>query len=118
MKSCQKVSKISAVVYLLALVMIGFAGDQIYACYTYVASIVEQGFVISESLWDVINYYMTNVTPYVFYACCLWGLGFLIQKVYEVAQILNVAASSVEDTILVDEYQELQEVIETQDMIL
>ena len=63
----KSVSKVTIGVYVLAVLMGGIALYNVYTCYDYIASIVEQGFVISENLTDVINYYLSNVTPYAFY---------------------------------------------------
>ena len=121
MKNIKKVSKVSVVLYLLAIIMLGFATYQVYACYAYVASIVEQGFVISDSLSDVVSYYMANVTPYVFYASCLGGLGFLIQKVCIFVNTAPMSSQLIEEvTPLVenDEIETAEVVVETQDIML
>lgn len=121
MKKSKKVSKVSVVLYFLAAIMFLLAGYQVYACYAYVASIVEQGFVVSDSLSDVINYYMSNVTPYAFYASCLWGLGFLIQKVCLFINEFKQASEVVEEVLIVteDEALETQDgVVEKEEMIL
>lgn len=121
MKNIKKVSKVSGVLYLLAIIMLGFGAYQVYACYAYVASIVEQGFVISDSLSDVVNYYMANVTPYAFYASCLGGLGFLIQKVCAFVNTVPMPSQLIEEvTPLVenDEIETAEVVVETQDIML
>ena len=118
MKNIKKVSKVSVVLYLLAIIMLGFATYQVYA---YVASIVEQGFVISDSLSDVVSYYMANVTPYVFYASCLGGLGFLIKKVCIFVNTAPMSSQLIEEvTPLVenDEVETAEDVVETQDIML
>ena len=116
MKNIKKVSKVSVVLYLLAIIMLGFGAYQVYAC-----SIVEQGFMISDSLSDVVNYYMANVTPYAFYASCLGGLGFLIQKVCAFVNTVPMSSQLIEEvTPLVenDEVETAEVVVETQDIML
>lgn len=79
--SQQKVSKVALGLYVVSLLMLGITGYYVYICYTYVASIVEQGFVISENLIDTISYYLSSIVPYAFYTICLGALGYVIQKV-------------------------------------
>lgn len=113
-KQNQKVSKVSILLYVLAVVMFVVALYNVYTCYQYVTSIVEQGFVVSESLEDVINYYLSNVSPYAFYAICLWGLGYMIQKVtYLVDHIqLSLVANGEEEIITEVKAVEVDEVVE------
>lgn len=117
MKNIKKVSNVSIVLYLLAIIMLGFAAYQVYACYAYVASIVEQGFVVADGLSDVVNYYMSNVTPYAFYASCLWGLGFLIQKLCTFINEFKLSSEVVDNeefeiTEDLEEFEETVEVVE------
>ena len=79
--SHQKISKVAVGLYVLSLLMLGITGYYVYTCYTYVASIVEQGFVISENLTDTISYYISSIAPYAFYTICLGAIGYVIQKV-------------------------------------
>ena len=71
----QKVSKLALGLYILSFFMLVMTGYSVYNCYIYVASIVEQGFVISENLNDTISYYLSSVTPYAFYTICLGAMA-------------------------------------------
>ena len=61
--------------------MLGITIYYAYSCYAYVTSIAEQGFVISENLTDTINYYLSTLTPYVFYTVCLVAIGYILQQI-------------------------------------
>ena len=88
----KKVSKASVTLYALAVVMLGITIYCAYTCYAYVASIVEQGFVISENLTDTINYYLSTLTPYVFYTVCLVAIGYMIQQIKKISSLQTVNA--------------------------
>lgn len=51
-----------------------------YMSYTYISSLVAQGLVVSQELLNVVDYYVTNSSPYVFYALAIWGIGQVIKK--------------------------------------
>lgn len=92
----KKVSKASIILYAVATVMLGVTIYYAYTCYAYVASIVEEGFVISENLTDTINYYLSTLTPYVFYTICLAAIRYMIQQM---KKILSLQAVNVEETV-------------------
>lgn len=115
----KNVSKVTIGVYVLAVLMGGIALYNVYSCYDYIASIVEQGFVVSENLTDVINYYLSNVTPYAFYTICLGALGYLVQKVNKFVEFQQVSVEKVcevvEESENADEdYENLLKEIQTQ----
>ena len=101
----KKVSKAAVTLYAIATVMLGITIYYAYSCYAYVTSIAEQGFVISENLTDTINYYLSTLTPYVFYTICLVAIGYILQQV---KKILSLQSVNVEEEINKDiEYEEL-----------
>lgn len=115
----KNVSKVTIGVYVLAVLMGGIALYNVYTCYDYIASIVEQGFVVSENLTDVINYYLSNVAPYAFYTICLGVLGYLVQKVNKLVEFQQVSVVEVEETIeeledADEDYENLLKEIQTQ----
>ena len=115
----KKVSKAAVTLYALAAVMLGITIYYVYTCYAYVASIVEQGFVISENLTDVINYYLSNVTPYAFYTICLGVMGYLVQKVSNLVELQQLSVVEIEEIIEESEnadedYENLLKEIQTQ----
>ena len=61
----KKVSKAAVTLYALATVMLGITIYYAYTCYAYLASIVEEGFVISENLTDTINYYLSTAPVHI-----------------------------------------------------
>lgn len=115
----KSVSKVTIGVYVLAVLMGGIALYNVYTCYDYIASIVEQGFVISENLTDVINYYLSNVTPYAFYTICLGVMGYLVQKVSNLVELQQLSVVEIEELIEESEnadedYENLLKEIQTQ----
>lgn len=56
------------------------------------------------------NYYMTNVKLYAFYACCLWGLGLLIQKVWIIENVLQISLKPVEKVAILTENENVDTV--------
>jgi len=101
----KKVSKVAVILYALATVMLGITIYYAYTCYAYVASIVEQGFVISENLTDTINYYLSTLTPYVFYTICLVAIGYILQQMKKILSLQTVNAEEAEAEVeeIVDE---------------
>lgn len=77
----KKVPKATLILSISAMVMGVFAIFNIYTSYMYISNLTKQGFVPSEQITEVINYYLTAVTPYVFYGICLASLGYITQKV-------------------------------------
>ena len=101
----KKVSKAAVTLYAIATVMLGITIYYSYTCYAYVASIVEQGFVISENLTDTINYYLSTLTPYTFYTICLVAIGYVLQQMKKILSLQTVNAEEVEVEVeeIVDE---------------
>ena len=101
----KKVSKAAVTLYAIATVMLGITIYYAYTCYAYVASIVEQGFVISENLTDTINYYLSTLTPYAFYTICLVAIGYILQQMKKILSLQTVNAEEVEVKVeeIVDE---------------
>ena len=101
----KKVSKAAVTLYAIATVMLGITIYYAYTCCAYVASIVEEGFVISENLTDTINYYLSTLTPYVFYTVCLVAIGYMLQQIKKISllQSVNVEEREVEVEEIVDE---------------
>jgi len=77
----KKEPKVTLTLNIMAIFMVIFAIFNIYTSNKYIADLVKQGFKPSNQVSEVINYYLTAVTPYVFYAICLFALGYIIKKV-------------------------------------
>lgn len=77
----KKAPKMTIVLYLCATLMTLCTMFIIYKSNTYISSLVAQGFEPSKELGEVINYYLSMVTPYVFYTICLFSLGYIVQKI-------------------------------------
>ncbi len=98
-KKSKKVSKVAVLLYVFAILVCGITLYNTYTCYDYIASVVEEGFVVADNLTDVINYYISNVIPYVFYTICLGAFGYIIQKVNQFGQLQQISAVEVEEIV-------------------
>lgn len=76
----KKVQKVTLILNIVAIVMGVFAIFNIYTSHMYILSLVEKGFNPSTQVTEVINYYLTAVTPYVFYGICLAALSYIIKN--------------------------------------
>lgn len=101
----QKFSKVAVGLYILSFFMLVMTGYSIYTCYVYVASIVEQGFVISENLNDTISYYLSTVTPYAFYTICLGTMAYLAQQMFKILSLWGMDKINIEETVNKDNNQ-------------
>ena len=95
----QKFSKIAVGLYILSFFMLVMTGYSIYTCYVYVASIVEQGFVISENLNDTISYYLSTVTPYAFYTICLGTMAYIVQQMKKIVTLQSKEVVEIEPVL-------------------
>lgn len=95
----QKVSKLALGLYILSFFMLVMTGYSIYTCYVYVASIVEQGFVISENLNDTISYYLSSVTPYAFYTICLGAMAYIVQQMKKIVTLQSKEVVEIEPVL-------------------
>ena len=95
----QKFSKVAVGLYILSFFMLVMTGYSIYTCYVYVASIVEQGFVISENLNDTISYYLSTVTPCAFYTICLGTMAYLTQQMKKIVMVQSQEAVVIEPVL-------------------
>ncbi len=80
LKKMEKVQKVTLLLNIIAIVMGIFALFNIYTSHMYILSLVEKGFNPSTQVTEVINYYLTAVTPYVFYGICLAALSYIIKN--------------------------------------
>lgn len=77
----KKMPKITIILYLCAMLMAICTMFIIYKSSTYISSLVAQGFNPSDEIVEVINYYLSSVTPFVFYTISLFSLGYIVKKV-------------------------------------
>lgn len=94
LKKMKKVQKVTLILNIVAIVMGVFAIFNIYTSHMYILSLVEKGFNPSTQVTEVINYYLTAVTPYVFYGICLAALSYIIKN--------NVCLVDANDTTKID----------------
>ena len=81
MKKIRKKAILPIVLYVVASIIAIYSIFTIYTSYTYISSLVTAGsIVIKDQLVDVISYYVSASTPYVFYAIVVWAIGYIINK--------------------------------------
>lgn len=92
MKSLEvkKAPKVTVILNITAIVMGLFAIFNIYTSYMYISSLTLKGFDPSSQVAEVINYYLSSVTPYVFYGITLAALGYIIKKIVYLVDTKNV----------------------------
>ncbi|MGL4796528.1 MAG: hypothetical protein ACRDB0_00035 [Paraclostridium sp.] len=86
MKDIKKFTKISIALYSCSLIMVICTVFIIYKSNTYISSLVSQGFNPSREIAEVINYYLSTVTPFIFYTIVLFALGYIVQKINVIIQ--------------------------------
>ena len=95
MKKNNKNSKKPAVIalYVISILFGIYAIFTMYNSYTYISSLVSQGLSISEELLNVIEYFVGNSSPYIFYAIATWGIGYIVNKLNFISEGIKVENS-------------------------
>ncbi|MBU5225955.1 hypothetical protein KQI36_04655 [Clostridium senegalense] len=75
-----KTVKVVLMLNVCAVVMALFSIFNIYASYRHISNLVLQGFDPSKQIVEVINFYLTSITPYAFYGISLFTLGYIIKS--------------------------------------
>ncbi|WP_125154122.1 hypothetical protein [Clostridium rectalis] len=78
------ISKLTVITYFMGTVMIICAIFNVYMSYRYVSNLVKGGLEIKKQILDIINYYLSGVTPYLFYSTCLIALGYILNNSVDV----------------------------------
>lgn len=101
------------ILYALSILILGITIYYAYICYTYVLSIVAEGFIISENLRDTINYYLTTLTPYAFYTIVLFVMAYMVQQIKKFLSLQNIEIKHNELMVdqVVEEIQLLNQLI-------
>ena len=108
MNNLGKKSKIvSTILDVSAGIMAVLALFSTYNSYKYISGLVAKGLEISDQLIEVINVYVNAISPYVFYAVCLFGIGHLIKLYASKEQIIEEDTNEVMEFI--DEMKFLEE---------
>ena len=63
-----------------AIIMIIFAVFSAYSSYKHITNLILNGLEVKKQLIEVINYYITSISPYVFYGLSLWSLSHIIKQ--------------------------------------
>ncbi len=76
MKTANKV--ISIIFYVLAAIFVCYSVYMIYYSASYISSIINSGYYSNVGFMDIMSVYFAQVSPYFFYACGFFGLGWVI----------------------------------------
>lgn len=93
-KRSAKISKLSIVLYVVAVILAIYSLVTMYSSYTYISSLIDTGsIVVSDQLLDIIQYFMGESMPYVFYAIAIWAMGYII-NILDNLKKLNISKNS------------------------
>lgn len=109
----KKGSAIAVILNCLGIIMMLLAIFSIYNSNKYIEGLVLQGFEPSKQMVQVINYYITSVTPYVFYGICLFVFAYIVKKLEFLIRSNISETSSIEKTekILDAEIEEEDDIV-------
>lgn len=85
----KRISKAVVIFNILAVIMFLISVFTIYKSNSYISGLIEQGFDANSEWIEVFNYYITTVTPYLFYGTVLGGLAYVIQRITYLIDIQN-----------------------------
>lgn len=96
-----KKSVLSIVLYVVAAILAIYSVYKIYDTYNYVNALVSYGSVDpSTQMADIVNYYISAVSTYAFYAIVVWALGYIISKLNTLTNAL--ASANTTDSVEVE----------------
>ena len=76
-----KSNVIPIILYVLAGILAVYSVYKIYDTYNYVQALVAYGSIDpATQMTDIVNYYISAVSTYMFYAIVVWGIGYIISK--------------------------------------
>ncbi|MBQ3420960.1 MAG: hypothetical protein IJH34_04705 [Romboutsia sp.] len=85
-----KKNVLSIVLYVVAAILAIYSVYKIYDTYNYVNALVAYGSVDpSTQMADIVNYYISAVSTYAFYAIVVWALGYIISKLNTLTNALT-----------------------------
>lgn len=78
----KKKNKASLALYIVAVLFGIYAIFSLINTALYISNLISTQYItISESMTDIIVYFVTNCGPYVFYAAALGGMGYLVEMI-------------------------------------
>lgn len=94
---------LSIVMYTIAILLGIYTIFTMYSSYTYISSLVDQGFVIKDDIQNVITYCVGATVPYLFYTISTWSIGYIINKLSYITNNINSNNSKIiEEDITVE----------------
>ncbi len=105
-----KKNVLSIVLYVVAAILAIYSVYKIYDTYNYVNALVAYGSVDpSTQMADIVNYYISAVSTYAFYAIVVWALGYIISKLNTLTNAL--ASSNTTETVESEDVKSSDEVL-------
>lgn len=96
----KKKNKASLALYIVAVLFGIYAIFSLINTALYISNLISTQYImVSESLTDIIVYFVTNCGPYVFYAAALGGMGYLVEMIAGPRK----AKTAVDDVMTVEE---------------
>lgn len=78
----KKKNKASLALYIVAVLFGIYAIFSLINTALYISNLISTQYItVSESLTDIIVYFVTNCGPYIFYAAALGGMGYLVEMI-------------------------------------
>ena len=88
---------IPIILYVLAGILAVYSIYKIYDTYKYVQALVAYGSIDpTTQMTDIVNYYISAVSTYMFYAIVVWGIGYIISKLNTLTNALVSTTETVE----------------------
>lgn len=78
-KNMKKFNRVNIIFYVIGCFMLLFALFNLYNVHQYITSLISSGQLdLSQQMKQVVTTYLEACLPYIFYACCLFGIGYVI----------------------------------------
>lgn len=104
----KKRNKASLALYIVAVLFGIYAIFSLINSTLYISNLISTQYItVSESLTDIIVYFVTNSAPYIFYAAALGGIGYLVEKVTENLKAEAPEAEEAESAIVPETVEEV-----------
>lgn len=104
MKNNQKdKNPVVIVMYVISILLGVYTIFTMYNSYTYISSLVAQGFVISDEIQSVVNYCVGASIPYLFYTVSFWAIGYIVNKLnYITNEIKQYNSKDMKENIIIE----------------
>lgn len=106
-KNCKKINILSIILYVLAVIFLGYAVFSIYDTHAYISELISyESINMDTQKMEVLGYYVSTSSPYFFYAIVTSALAYIIGKISSLTQNNTISCNEQETTIEVTEQVE------------